>query len=385
MGIKFNQGFSKMLIQMRRKIHSYPEIGYNEFKTSQFVLEHLRNWGIKARKVGNTGVVALLKAGNSKRCIGLRADLDALPICTQLKKPYASKTDGVMHACGHDANIAIVMGAAFLLKKELPKLRSNVKFIFQPAEETANGARMMIKNNVLKDPKVDVMFGVHVNPELKVGSVGIKKGRLMAAVDRFKIEFYGGGGHGAYPHLGKDTLLAASECITLINHIVSRQIDPLEPVVISVCKIAGGDSFNVLADRVEIEGTVRTFDYSLQKVISEKIRRIIKSIGNIYRLKTNFEYDFLGRVLVNNESVAGRVMNIANKMKDDIKVKVLSKPSMGGEDFAEYLESVKGCFLYMGSGSHKSTRYPWHHPKFDIDEKTLHIGANFLKNLILQY
>lgn len=374
-----------LLSKIRRTIHSNPELAYKEHKTSRFVISQLRKWGIEAELIGGTGVLGFLKAKDAGQCIALRADMDALPIKTQIKKQYASKITGVMHACGHDANTAILLGCAYLLKNRSRLLKKNVKFIFQPAEETANGADSLIKLGVLDNPKVDVILGVHVNPGLKVGTVGLKKGVLMSAVDRFSIRIFGGGGHGAYPHLGRDSILAAAQFVTAVQAIVSRQIDPLDPVVISICRIMGGDRFNVLADRVEIEGTVRTLKESLRKSIPSKIKRVLRSIAGIYNLKTDFDYENLGRVLVNDEVVTNRLINIARKLKEIKKIDILKNPSMGGEDFAEYLEHVRGCFIYVGSKSGKSTGYPWHHPKFDIDEKALSVGAETLARMAVEY
>jgi len=376
------------LIKIRRTIHQYPELGCKEYRTSEFIRKVLDRYNICNKSVNKTGVVGILKGKlghnneTEQHCIALRADIDALPVDEQNNKPYKSKYRNIMHACGHDANTTIVLGAAILLSRISEQFNGTVKFIFQPNEESADGAQGMIKSGVLKKPDVTAIVGIHVNSQLSTGIVGIKYGEMMSAVDKFEVDVFGGGGHAAYPHQGKDTILCVTEIINSIHTIVSRKIDPVEPVVISITTINGGTRFNILAEKVNFTGTVRTLNERMHKFIPKIMFRTINDITKRHNLKFNFKYDILGYPLINVRSILDICVSAAKKVS---KIKILDKPSMGGEDFAEYLRYVPGCFIYIGSRKDNNTGYPWHHPKFDIDETVLLKGAEVLKEIVLEY
>jgi amidohydrolase len=369
------------LTAIRRDIHSHPELGNLEFRTSRLIRSKLAGLGIKAVAAAGTGVTALTGPADAP-VVALRADIDALPINEMSDKPYRSRNPGVMHACGHDANTAMVIGAAMLLSKE--KLRVRVRYIFQPNEENAGGAEKIIGEGVMDSPRVSAVFGVHISPQIPAGKIGLKYGEMMAAVDRFTIELYGGGGHAAYPHLGKDSLLAAAGLILDLQTIVSRKIDPVEPAVISVCKITGGTRFNVLAERVTLEGTARTLSEMTRKNIKQFIINYVKNAANVSKLKFRINYENLGSPLVNDENMLALAAEAAEKVLGKSGIVHIKKPSMGGEDFAEYMKHAPGCFIYIG-GRLKSGIKPWHHPEFDIDERALSTGARVLSRIVLDF
>ena len=371
--------FLKKLIQIRRTIHKNPELGNAEFKTAAFVEKNLKGLGIKTRRIARTGVVGILKGEKStanKKVLAFRADMDALPIQEKTGKSYASKRNGIMHACGHDANTTMVLGAAMLLSKERKSFSGTVKFIFQPNEETSGGAKDMIKAGVLKNPRPDAMVGIHVNPWIKTGVLGLKSGAMMAAVDKFTIEVLGEGGHGAYPNLAKDAIVIMAEIISSLQTIVSREISPLEPAVLTIGSIAGGERYNIIADKVTVVGTVRTLNKQLRKIIRKKIEKKVKGITSIYGTKYKFNYEALGNPLFNSPAILELCRRAGIRLLGRKNVKMIDQPSMGGEDFAEYLAFVPGCFIYMGTKKNKS--HPWHHELFDIDESAMPEGSAVL-------
>lgn len=370
----------KKIIEIRRHLHRNPELSGQEFNTTTYIEKMLKNLNYKTKRLTKTGVVGYIY--ENQPCIAIRADIDALPINEETNLPYKSRVKNVMHACGHDANTAIVLGCAIIFKQQ--KINKNIKFIFQPSEETANGANILIKNGVLKNPDVKAIIGIHVNPHIPKGKVGIKYGEMLAGVSRFKIKFFDGGGHAAYPHKGKDTILASSELITLLQQLKSRQIDPVEPCVVSICKIKGGERFNVLASEVVMEGTTRVLNPTLHSRIKKSILDLTKYIAKRYGLKYYFSYDVIGYPLKNSGKITDICYETAVKYLGKKNVLTLEKPSMGGEDFAEYLRYIPGCFFYIGAKS-SNGNYPWHHPKFKIDESVLPLGANLLFEIVKNF
>lgn len=367
------------LIKIRRRIHENPELGNLEFKTAAFIEKTLRAAGIKTKRVSKTGVVGLIEGNKGGRCLALRGDIDALPVNEMTGKPFASCRKGVMHACGHDANSTMVVGAGLLLSGLRERLNGTVKLIFQPNEESSGGALQMIKCGALKAPKVDAIIGMHVYPWLETGVLGLKRGYMMASVDKFVIEIIGEGGHGAYPHKGKDAVVIASHVVQALQSIVSREINPVEPVVITVGTINGGEKFNILAGSVRMTGTVRTLDNSLHKALPRMIEKKVAAITAAFGAGYRFKYENLGGSLKNSEEFIRLCSGAAGAI--GMKSTLLQHPSMGGEDFSEYLKEVPGCFLYIGSGK----AIPWHHEKFDIDENVLPKGAGLLAEAAVQY
>lgn len=366
------------LSKIRRQIHMYPELGYQEKRTSAFVAKTLRQMGIEVTTgVAQTGVVGLLRGDSPGRTVALRADMDALPITEQNRTPYCSRVEGVMHACGHDGNTATVLGAAMLLSKERRSLKGNVKFMFQPSEEAPpGGALFMIKDGVLKKPKVDCVLGVHVDPSIQAGKVGIKDGPMMAAADDFTLSVLGTASHGAKPHLGVDGIQLSAQVIQALQTIPSRIINPVHAVVVTIGVIKGGYRQNVIADRVDMEGTLRTLypaDRTKgRKMIERLARNITRAAGGDY------EFDFRDGypILSGDPGITDVVRKASWELFGKKSVVEIDEPSMGGEDFAYFVNEVPGMMFRLGTGNKsRGITYPWHHPKFDIDEKGLWIGA----------
>lgn len=387
----------KKLIQIRRTIHQNPELGGLEFKTAKFIEQNLKRLRIPYKRMGKTGIVATLsnrqvpsspsslRWREGKKCVALRADMDALPLTEKRKSFYSSRNSGVMHACGHDAHVAMLLGTAMLLS-EKKNFDGTVKFFFQPDEEGAGGAKQLIFAGAMKNPKVDAVFGLHVNPRFPTGTVALKSGPLMAAVDKFEIELLGAGGHAAYPHEGTDAILLAAEIVSALQSIVSRKVDPLEPAVLTVGTIQGGTRFNILADRVKMTGTVRTLSENVHKKIPRWIREIVSGICKTSGAKFKMTYQVIGSVLTNSRQMAELAEKTALELVGRKRVILLDRASMGGEDFAEYLKFVPGCFLYVGTGNRKlKTEFPWHHPEFEIDERALPVGARLLAGIAQQF
>lgn len=366
------------IIRMRRYIHKYPETGGNEFNTAKFIETKLKEYAIPSKRIGKTGVLGVLKGGRCGKTAALRADMDALPVQEDNKIDYKSKNDGIMHACGHDAHVAVMLGAARMLAGKKETLKGAVKFLFQPSEETSDGAESLIRGGALKKPAVDMILGIHVCPWIKSGKIGLKYGEMMSAVDKLKIDFEGEIAHGAYPHLGKDALAAAASFINSAQRVVSREVDPVSPVVVTFGKINGGDSYNIICEHVSVEGTVRTLNNSVRKFVRESIIRKLKAVELAYGVKYKLVYQGVGSALINNKEITKFCHNTAKRFYGKQDVVILEKPSMGGEDFAEYLREVPGNFIYVGTSKNKATSYPWHHSNFNIDESVLPKACKYI-------
>lgn len=370
------------LVTIRRQIHRYPELGGQEFKTAALVEKTLRAAGIPTRRIAGTGVVGVIrgtKPGAGARTIALRADMDALPIREATGKPYASTRPGIMHACGHDGNTTMLLGGAMLLAERRDRLAGTVKLLFQPNEESSGGAKNMIEAGALRDPAVDAVVGMHVSPWLPTGILGLKSGEMMAAVDRFTVDIIGNGGHGAYPHLGVDAIAVAAHVVTALQTLVAREIDPVDPVVITVGKITGGEEFNILCGRVTLLGTVRTLNETVRRRVRRKMEQKIRQVTRAFDASYTFGYENLGAPLVNDARMLELCRGAGEAVLGAKSVRTLEKPSMGGEDFAEYLQEAPGCFLYLGAA--RGAAYPWHHEKFDFDEDVLPAGARLFAEI----
>jgi amidohydrolase len=372
------ESLAPKLSKLRRQIHMYPELGFEEKRTSELVAKTLRKLDIEVKTgVAKTGVVGVLRGGSPGKTVALRGDMDALPITEQTNKPYKSRVDGVMHACGHDGNTTAVLGAAMLLAAERRSLRGNVKFIFQPSEEAPpGGALPMIKEGVLKAPKVDFAIGVHVDPTVPAGKIGLRDGPMMAAADDFTLSILGTASHGAKPHLGADAIALSAQVISALQTIPSRMVNPTHPVVVTVGTIHGGYRRNVIADRVDMEGTLRTLHAADRRkgalAIGRLADRIAKAGGGSSEYRFNDGYP----ILTCNPKITDVVRRSMHELFGKRSTVEIDEPSMGGEDFAYFINEVPGMMMRLGTGNkRKGITYPWHHPKFDIDEKGLWVGA----------
>lgn len=365
------------LRKVRREFHQWPELGTEEFKTNERIVSLLKEMGIEESKtIAQTGVVALISGGRPGKTIALRADMDALPIKEKAEMSYASKNLGIMHACGHDAHMTILLGVAKALHKYRKDLKGNVKLVFQPAEETVGGAERMIAEGVLQNPEVDLVYGLHVAPELEVGTVGIRYGQMNASSDTLEVKVKGKNTHGAYPHRGVDAILIAGELITGLQSIISRNVDPRDAAVLSFGKILGGSQGNIVADEVILTGTLRTFDPEVRSMVKEKIIQMVKALPRAFGGEGDISIKPGYSALINHRETTKIVEEQAIKVLGEENVKFIESPSLGVEDFSFFLQHKKGTFFRLGVGNKKKgITAPGHSKEFDIDEDSLGIGV----------
>jgi amidohydrolase len=364
---------------LRRDLHAHPELAYAEHRTAQQVVTFLEGSGLALRTgVGGTGVVASL--GEGRPTVLLRVDMDGLPIQEQTGAPYASQVPGAMHACGHDGHVAMGAVAARVLAGRRP--RGAVRMLFQPAEEGEGGAQAVVADGILEG--VDAVLGVHLWNELPVGTLGVKAGPLMAAVDRLHIVVRGQGGHGGKPHRAADPVVAAAHVVTALQTIVSREVSPLASAVVTLGSIHGGQAFNVIPDEVTLTGTIRTFDDDLRRSMPERITRIAAGVAAAFRCRAEVEVKGGNPAVVNHPEMAALARRAAVRVVGEAKV-VEPEPTMGGEDMAVYFERARGCFVFVGSANPaRGLDEPHHSPRFDFDEDALAIGAEFLVQAALE-
>jgi amidohydrolase len=361
------------LVALRRELHQHPELAYAETGTAARVAAFLAGTGLQVRTgVGGTGIVA--EAPGLGRRVLLRVDMDALPIQEQSDAPYASRVPGLMHACGHDGHTAMGAVAARILAGRTRA--GSVRMLFQPAEEGEGGAQAVVRDGALDG--VDVVLGVHLWNELPVGTLGVKAGPLMAAVDRLRIVVHGRGGHGGTPHRSADPVVAAAHVITALQSIVAREVSPLHSAVVTLGSIHGGQAFNVIPDEVTITGTIRSFDAELRRSMPERIRRVASGVAEGLRCRADVEVSHGNPAVVNDASAAEIARRAAVEVVGEAGV-VSPEPTMGGEDMAVYFERVPGCFVFVGSADPaRGLDQPHHSPRFDFSEDALGIGCEFL-------
>jgi amidohydrolase len=358
------------LISIRRYLHQYPELSTEEFETTRSIQKWLQEEEIDIRRTGlSTGVIAEIKGEKPGPIVAIRADIDALPIEEQTGLPYASKIKGKMHACGHDFHTAAAIGAAYLLKESQAELKVTVRIIFQPAEESGGGAQKVIKDGQLEG--VEAIIGLHNKPDLPVGTIGLKEGPLMAAVDRFHIVLYGKGSHAGIPQNGKDPIVAAGHLITALQTVISRNVSPLQSAVLSVTKIIGGSTWNVIPGDVTLEGTIRTFDTKIREDVKGKFYSIVEAIASAFSQKVEIGWFPGPPPLVNHKTVTEITRNAAKQQNLHV---IDPEPSMAGEDFSYYLYNVPGTFAFFGTNGNEE----WHHSAFTLDESALIKAAYFL-------
>ncbi|HHB2166712.1 M20 peptidase aminoacylase family protein [Bacillus cereus] len=360
---------TETLISIRRNLHEHPELSYEEFETTKAIKKWLEEKNITIIHSNlETGVIAEISGNSNGPLIAIRADIDALPIQEETNLPYASKIHGRMHACGHDFHTAAIIGAAYLLKEKESSLSGTVRFIFQPAEESSNGACKVIEAGHLHG--VQAIFGMHNKPDLPVGTIGIKDGPLMAGVDRFEIEIHGVGTHAAVPDAGVDPIVASSQIVMALQTIVSRNISSSHNAVVSVTNIHSGNTWNVIPEKATLEGTVRTFQNETREKIPALMKRIIQGVSDALGVKTEFRF-YAGPPAVHNDT---SLTNLSTQVAETMNLNIVSPtPSMAGEDFSFYQQEIPGSFVFMGtSGTHE-----WHHPAFTVDERALPISAEY--------
>ena len=366
------------LVQWRRDFHMYPELGFKEYRTSKKVMEELTLLNIQAASgIGGTGVVGLLRGGQKGKTIALRADMDALPITEENDVPYRSKNPGVMHACGHDAHISILLGAATILAKQRESIRGNVKLIFQPAEEISEGgASTLIRQGVLKKPPVHAILGLHIHPNFPSGIIMMKKGIVTAATDKLEIHIAGKSGHAARPHEAVDSIVIASQIIGSIQAMVTRETDALDPKIISIGRICGGEAHNVIAREVTMGGTIRTFSKKTRHRVHKLIKKRCQSIARDMGARADIKITHGNPPQVNNCKIFEVLRSAFQESLGKERVIEYQTPTLGGEDFAFYSEKVPGFFFLLGCGDNKGEgNNPLHSSHFDFDEAILPVGA----------
>ncbi len=364
------------MIFLRRAIHQEPELGMEEFRTAARIARTLQELGIPCRTgVAGTGVVGFLEGGAPGPCVALRADMDALPLDEANDVPYRSTFPGRMHACGHDAHCAVQLGAARLLAEKRP-FAGSVKLLFQPAEETVGGARPMIEEGVLESPPVNAIFGLHVTNEIPAGTIGVKYGQMQAASDEVRLVISGKSIHGADPHEGVDAIVAASAVVSALQTVVSRNVDPRDAVVLSFGTIAGGTAPNILADRVELHGTLRTLSPATRQAVLERIRAVAEGVAASLGARAEVLHTPGYAPLINADAAVRLVEENAREMLGNDALRSIAAPSMGVEDFAYFLEKVPGAFYRLGTGNEaRGITSEGHSVSFDIDESALAVGA----------
>lgn len=390
------------VIEWRRDIHQHPELSNREFKTAEKIADHLRSLGIEVQTgVAHTGVVGLLKGNRPGKVVALRADIDALPVTERndlpfksvAKSEYLGEEVGVMHACGHDTHIAIMMGVAEVLSKNKDKIRGTVKFIFQPAEEGAppgeeGGAELMVKEGVLENPKVDAIYGLHIGSYLPVGQIAYKPGGAMAAAQRFVVDIKGKQTHGSAPWGGVDPILVAAKIVDGFQSIISREMElTKEAAVITVGKISGGVRNNIIPESAELIGTIRTLDYDMQKQINERMKEMATTIAKAYRAEATVEIAKGVPITYNDLSLTEASLPSLKEVAGDSNVHLI-KAITGAEDFSFYQEKIPGFFFILGGkdpNAGPDDHFPHHTPDFKIDDSGLLLGVKAMTEIALDF
>lgn len=385
--LKEAENIKQEIILIRRKIHEHPELGFEEKDTSKLIKEFLENEGIEYYSVAKTGVCAkIVGQKQSEKCIALRADMDALPIEEENNVPYSSKIKGKMHACGHDAHTAILLGVAKILNKNKENLCGTVKLFFEPAEETVGGATFMIEEGVLKNPNVDVVVALHVTEDIEKGKIKIKEGMVNAASNPFKVTIWGKGGHGAAPSVAIDPIIIASNIIQSIQFIISREVSSFNPAVITVGYINGGTAKNVIPDKVEFGGIIRTTTKENRKFVVERFKKVVNDISTSMRGRAEIEIEESYPCLYNDAQMTALVKDVAESIIGNDNIVIQPNPSMGVESFAYFANERPGVFYYLGTGNEvNGINKPAHSSKFNIDEDAIPIGVALQCGIVFAY
>ncbi len=373
------------IISIRRHLHKYPELSFEEIETPKYIAEFHKKLGHEVKAgVGGNGVLAYLKGAHDGPTVALRADFDALPIHEETDLEFQSVNDGVMHACGHDGHTATLLGVAKALNKHKDELYGNVVFIHQHAEELPpGGAKPMIEDGALEG--VDVIFGTHLQAQMPLYEINYRTDELQASSDSFEVTILGKGGHGAMPQDTKDSILIASQLVDNFQQIVSRRVNPLQSAVLSVCSFEAIGPYNVIANTAKIKGTVRTLNEQTRELMEKEMRRVIEGTCHLSGADFEFKYDRGYPVLINHKEETEFVMNVAETVPEVKEIKE-TEPIMGGEDYSYYLQEVKGTYFFTGAQPEGvEIPYPHHHPKFDIDEKSLVVAAKILAKSTMEY
>ena len=374
------------LVAWRRKIHQKPELGFQEQITAEFIHQKLESWDISHQTgIAKTGIVATIQGKSPGKVLAIRADMDALPVQEANEVEYKSQHDGKMHACGHDGHTAIALATAYYLSQHRD-FCGTVKIIFHPAEEGPGGAKPMIEEGVLKNPDVDAIIGLHLWNNLPLGTVGVRSGALMAAVECFRLAILGKGGHGAMPDQTVDSIVVASQIVNALQTIVSRNVKPLDSAVVTVGELHAGTALNVIADTARMSGTIRYFSPELETLIGERLEAIISGVCQMHGATYELNHWQLYPPTVNDSAIAELVRSVAAEVVETPVGVVPECQTMGGEDMSFFLQEVPGCYFFLGSANpEKGLAYPHHHPRFDFDETALGMGVEMFVRCVEKF
>lgn len=380
------QALQPRLVEWRRHFHQRPELGFRERLTAEAIAQKLQEWGIKHQTgIAETGIVAIIPGNQPGPVLAIRADMDALPIQELNQVPYRSLHDGVMHACGHDGHTAIALGTAYYLSQH-PDFAGTVKLIFQPAEEGPGGAKPMVEAGVLKNPDVDAIIGLHLWNNLPLGSLGVRDGAMMAAVELFDCIIKGKGGHGAMPHQTVDSIIVGSQVVNALQTIVSRNVDPLKAGVVTIGSFHAGHARNVIANTAKLQGTVRYFDPGLEGFFAQRMEQIISGVCQSHGASYELDYRRIYPPVVNNPAIASLVRSVAETVIETPLGIVPECQTMGGEDMSFFLQEVPGCYFFLGAANiERDLAYPHHHPRFDFDETVLGVGVEIFVRCVEKF
>ncbi|MDX1991616.1 MAG: amidohydrolase [bacterium] len=374
------------LVERRRDFHRHPELAFQEVRTAGIVARELQNLGLEVQAgVGRTGVIGLLEGAQDGPTVLVRADMDALPIIEENQTDYVSATPGIMHACGHDGHTAIALGVAKLFAQQRENLAGRIKFVFQPAEEIVGGAKAMIADGALDSPKPDVSLGLHLWNTMPLGVIGVADGPVMAAASVFTIIINGKGGHAASPHLANDPVVCAAQLILALQSIVSRNVNPFDTAVVSVTMMKASDADNIIPERVELQGTFRTFTLEVRDFVDRRIREISEAIATAMNCTVEVTTGHGVPPTINDPKVAARVREIFTPIVGADNLDMSSR-TMGAEDMSLFMEKVPGMYFFVGSANEaRGLNYGHHHPRFDFDEDALPLGVALLSAAVAEY
>jgi len=373
------------VVKKRRYLHQHPELSGQEKQTARLVAASCLELGLNVREgIGGHGLLAKLIIDENKPWIAFRADMDALPIQDGKQRPYASRMEGVSHSCGHDAHTSILLGTIHVLNALKEQLNCNIAFVFQPAEETCEGAAAMLRDDLFDDICPEQIYALHVYPYLPSGSIGLRKGPMCAAADMFDVEIQGRGGHAARPHECIDVILVASQVIQALHHIVGRRVNPLHPAVLTIGQIHGGHAGNVIPDHITFSGTFRSLHPEAHEEIRIRMDRIIRQTAEAWGATATFTLRQATPVLMNNTKLLSQARDTFEELVPGAPLIDIDEASMGGEDFAEFLRDIPGCLFRLGTGGGPETRYPLHHPCFDIEESSISSGITAFAAIALR-
>ncbi|MBN8201435.1 amidohydrolase [Bacillus sp. NTK034] len=384
---KLTAEIEEKIIEIRRHLHENPELSFQEFRTTDYIYSTLLDTNIELKKCsGGTGVIGILKGNGEGPTLGIRADIDALPIVEETGLEYASSKPGVMHACGHDIHTSVLLGAAIVLDKLRDSINGTIKFIFQPAEETMQGAKYMMEEGVLSEPNLDNIICLHTWPFTDAGKIAIRHGAIMASTNRFEIEVFGTGGHAAHPHKSVDPIPVAAQIISSLQQIVSRTLPPLESAVVTIGQIHGGTADNIIANKVMISGTVRTLKTEVSDKIKQSMKEISENVAKAFNGSAVLKYFPGSPPVVNDKKMVDLLAEAVSESLGKESLEYLPEPSLGGEDFSFYLQHVNGILFRLGTRNEtEASQKGLHNPGIIFDEKAISTGIISMSSFAVKY